>query len=459
MDAIQGETTTPPTQSFAVAATVTSVSQAIRFSCTALAWSLMAKGLGPRAFGQVQLAYVVPMWVAMFTNAGLPVASVYFLGQNTYSLAQICGLALSFSAVGSTFAIIALWSGHAFLAPLIKLSTPLYIVVLAGVPVQLLYSNFSAVLLGQRRFTEQAWVNIVQAVGLCSIAVPVVFLHSIGPVATSAALVGATGVTCGAQLWFVRGAFGWRNVLQPPPLLLRQAMRLGIRGYLANCFQFLNYRFDIVIVSHFVGQAALGLYAVAYTIAEMLWQIPQVVTTVLWPTTAASKWDEANVRTARILRLGVLMSLVCGLACFILTPLVPKFLGSRYHPSVALTWMLLPGAVAMVWAKIIASDLNGRGYPEYASRGSALGFVLAVGLDIALIPHFGVAAAALISSAVYIIQTIYFLTVFRRVTHVSLDAMIRPRFSDLAQFKDLRKLTAVLGVSWKSFGAMLKQKR
>jgi Na+-driven multidrug efflux pump len=80
--------------------------------------------------------------------------------------------------------------------------------------------------------------------------------------------------------------------------------------------------------------------------------------------------------------------------------------------------ILLVGVVALSVHKVLASDLSGRGMPQYPSLTSALALAATLTGDLLLIPRFGIVGAALASTLAYTLQTIVLLRIYTRLEHV-----------------------------------------
>jgi O-antigen/teichoic acid export membrane protein len=221
--------------------------------------------------------------------------------------------------------------------------------------------------------------------------------------------------------------------MQPSFKLIRECLEFGIRGYFANLAQFVTYRFDSFIVSYLLGMSALGIYAAAYTLAEMYSYLPSCLATVVFPATAASSIAEANWRTPRVSRISFAFVVLTSIIGGAVAPwLFPAILGPQFTYSVVLFWALLPGSVMLAGTKIITADLLGRGYPQYASRGALSGMVAIVVLDVWLIPKYGLLAAALSSSLVYGCQAMYWVRCLGRVTGLKTSELIVMTGDDLS---------------------------
>src|SRR5205823_4309376 len=82
------------------------------------------------------------------------------------------------------------------------------------------------------------------------------------------------------RLWR-RGYF--RGADRPSPRLARNVAAYGMRAELNSVTLLLNGRLDFIIVTALVGPAALGIYAVASRIAELLRLPALAINYVLYP--------------------------------------------------------------------------------------------------------------------------------------------------------------------------------
>jgi O-antigen/teichoic acid export membrane protein len=420
-----------------------------------LAWAVIARTSGHKVLGEIQDTFLFASEAIMFCNLGLTIPIIYFTGQKRYPLPMIVGNAVTWAIAASAGTVGLLWLGRSVFARLLPISPALYLTGLAWILPLLLFNYLNSILLGEKRFGELVWISLIQgSVNLIAVSVA---SFSLGFNAKGLILVLMFVTTLGVvlQLWFLRGAWKFAQLL-PSRALVRDSLSMGLRAYFANMTQFMTYRFDSFIVGYISGSGPLGLYAVAYTIAEMLWYVPQIMATVLLPTTASSKSDEANWRTAYVCRLALMIGLLSGAGCFVAAPwLIPAFLGVKFSYSVSLLWLLLPGTIAFVYAKILSADLLGRGHPEYTSWGSFFSMIATLGLDVLLIPRFGVAAAAAISSVVYAAQAAYLIGCFRRATRVAIASILIPRRADWIGLRELN-LVRLPRVCWQSVALAAK---
>lgn len=412
-------------------------SQLARYGFTLATWGVIARLLGPKVLGEVQVAYLVPGWVLLLTNLGLPIANIYFLSKRAYPLSRILGNVLLRWVIESCAVVPVLLLARGLVLKYVPLSTHVYFVVVGWIPLQILHSYLTSVLTAQMRFYQQFWINVVQGIVVMIAVLVAVVGFAMGTAGAVAGLVTATCAVVVLEVWFLRDGFAMQG-MQPPFKLIRECLGFGIRGYFANLAQFVTYRFDSFIVSYLLGMSALGIYAAAYTVAEMFSYLPSCLATVVFPATAASSIAEANWRTARVSRIAFAFVVLASIVGAAVAPwLYPALLGSQFTYSFVLFWALLPGSVMLAGTKIITADLLGRGFPQYASRGSLSGMVAIVVLDVWLIPKYGLLAAALSSSLVYGCQAVYWVRCLGRVTGLKTRELLVVRGDDLSVIASL----------------------
>jgi O-antigen/teichoic acid export membrane protein len=106
-----------------------------------------------------------------------------------------------------------------------------------------------------------------------------------------------------------------------------------------------------------------------------------------------------------VLVLAAILSLVAPLA-------VRGYLGGEYARMPAVTWLLMPGAIALSGSKVLANELTARGYPGINTIISALGAVTILVLDVLLIPRLGIVGAAAASASGYVASFVLTLWAF-----------------------------------------------
>jgi len=193
-----------------------------------------------------------------------------------------------------------------------------------------------------------------------------------------------------------------------------ETLAFGIRGQAGNLLQFVSYRFDVMLVSLWVGQAALGVYAVGVLFAEALWLLPNALGTVLLSHTARSSKEEADRRISLVFPFTFWLVIAgAGVLSVVAWLAANTYLGRAYAQVPLVTWALMPGAIALSGTKILSNDLTGRGFPGITTVIAACTMLITVIGDILLIPKHGIMGAAVASSIGYSASLVLTINAFR----------------------------------------------
>lgn len=303
-------------------------------------------------------------------------------------------------------------------------------------PPTLLADYLRALLAARRDLRQVAISQSVQAVTQLLLAIALVLLLRQGVLgAVWAAVVGAW-LGFGWTLWAVWPLGGFAPRFDGD--VLRPLLGLGLRGHVGNVVQTFNYRLDTLIVQSLLGQAAVGLYATGVALAEMVWYAPNAISAALLPQIAATRDHHATPRIARI----TLLLTLCG-AIGLLAVAWPALalLRPLYLPIMEPMAVLLVGIVALSIHKVLASDLSGRGMPQYPSITSSVALLVTLVADLLLIPQLGILGAALASTLAYVAQTVLLVRIYTRLTNVSARALLVPQSADFTLYRRWRQGT------------------
>jgi O-antigen/teichoic acid export membrane protein len=381
----------------------TFIYQGLGLALGLLSGVVVARWLGPTAKGAIALYTVIAGFLSLIGNMGLGLANVHLTGSRQLDPSRAWANSLWFSLLaGSLLAV-----GTVFLFPIlgIAIKRPIDMglmgIALFGVPLLLLF-DYQANLL--RGAGDIRGYNITG------------FIRQAGRFALLALLVAGMGGQVGPALWSANISLAlcllWggyrlhRSVgisLRPSWRGFKQSLSYGLKGQLGQIVQFFNYRLDMILLAAFWTNREVGIYATAVFLAELIWQIPAAVSTVLLP--AVSSADDslqAAALSIMAIRHTVFWSLAAALVLGLASePLVTLLYGENFSGSVWPLRVLLLGIVLLSPAKLVVSHLAGAGKPQYVTYLALSGLGLTVLLDLALIPHFGIMGAAWASAMAY----------------------------------------------------------
>lgn len=411
--------------------TMTLATRILVFAFSLLTNVIVARALGPAGRGVYTLAVLGPSVMVLFANFGIGNALCYHVSRRTFELDRV---------IPHTIAMTVLLGSGAFLV-LLAVVVPFGAVLLPGIEVRLvligaaaiplsLYFYFSiAVFQGLQRFVDFNVMYLVSACALLVLLAPLVVLHW----GVTAAVVAwsLSWIPTAAAGLYLMGRCG-RLGLGFDGQVFTTFFRFGIVGYLGYVTNFFNYRFDSFLVNAFGSASQVGYYAVAVSLAEVLWYIPTAAATVLAPRVAEVPGVEADRVTAAVGRVVLGMTLPAAFALAVSAPfLVPVMFGARFAPSVRAVWLLLPGVVAISVARVLSGYLLGRNRQRVDLLAAASGLAVTIALDVAFIPRYGFAAAALVSSLAYTVMLAVDLAWVLRNSTITPRELLLPTWSDV----------------------------
>ncbi|MEZ5046872.1 MAG: oligosaccharide flippase family protein [Chitinophagaceae bacterium] len=214
-------------------------------------------------------------------------------------------------------------------------------------------------------------------------------------------------------------------------------------AWLCNAFQFLSYKIDFWIISAYHGNADLGIYSVGVSLVQMLWLLPNAVTTVLY--TYMSGYNEKKSEELTVMISGVIfwIALLGGiLFAALLYFLIPIIYGVEFKNAVWVVFLTMPGVILMAYPIILSTFFASKGKIIYNLYSTLICFIVIILFDFILIPTYSMYGAAIASAFAYasyiITHTFLFLKKFDK----------EQRYSFLSFFKiDIKKLIHEFNIS------------
>jgi O-antigen/teichoic acid export membrane protein len=380
---------------------------------------LVARTGGPAAVGTLALLRVLPWFTGLLLSCGLYGAAPYFLSgpcraEPRYR-STLIAMAVAAGVVGA-----ALWAAASpLIGPALLQELSPMLVLAAGimVPTQLLETAAKACSQG---FDDLAGSNRIIVLEEL-LFVPFYGLLVAAGASPYVAMIVALplGDVCNAtqgwiRLWR-RGYF--RGAGRPSPRLARNVAAYGTRAELNSVTLLLNGRLDFIIVTALVGPAALGIYAVASRIAELLRLPALAINYVLYPAYARLSRPAAVVEARTALRRTWWVPAALAVPVAAAAPVVlPLVYGPAFRAAIIPTWILLVGMAGGSVYGVLSAFLSGIGRPGLTSIAQAAGLVVTVALDLTLIPHLGITGAATASTFAYLTTAGVLFACFRMTT-------------------------------------------
>lgn len=436
---------------FAIDSLISFSTQIVIFGLAFISSILISRLLGPEGKGIYSFVFLVPIMTKTIITMGINSSNVYFIGGEKFPENRIIGNAFFYSiCIGGGVAIILI-----ILVPFINkyflhnISNVYFYLTISTIPILLLIENIYYVLLAKRKMIELSWFRLVQPV--IYIIALLFFINRASLSIIDAIIANILGIL---STIFLGSYFFLKNKYLTGLItdinIFKEMINFGVKQHLGTVSQLLNYRIDMFIIAAMLTPADLGLYSISVLIAETIWYLPNSIGQVLFAKTASEKIEDADYFTPLVCRSVIFVSFFACTVLFLISDfIIPLLFTSMFLSSVMALKLLLPGIFFFSISKILAQDLVGRGFPQYASVAATISLVAIIMFDLSLIPRFGINGASVASTISYFLSAIIILYMFKKKSQVKLWDILIIKANDLEEYKRI--------ISY--FIAMLKAKK
>lgn len=209
----------------------------------------------------------------------------------------------------------------------------------------------------------------------------------------------------------------------------RDMWRYGRWVFLNQILFFLTYRGDNVIIGKFLGTRALGLYMLAYSIAEIVTlEIGNVLAGIAFPAYSRIQGEEERVRRAHLKTVQFVASIAIPVGvvlCVFAVPITGVVLGARWLDAASVLPYLAVAGSARALAMTGMAIFNARGQPAFSFRMSFVSVGVTYALMFPLMAIMGLKGVALAIAAGQVGQLVPYAVYTRRTVGVGLTELAR----------------------------------
>lgn len=363
------------------------VAKALNFA----AFVYLARILGVAQFGVLEFANALLTWFLLLGDAGVEVWATREAAQ-TRDLPALAGRILPLRFVISLAAFAALLLTLPLLPDEPRLKT---LLVLFGLSIFMQAGNLKWVFMGREQMARVAGGLVIsQIIFAISVFLLVPTADRILWVAGLKVASDAALAVYFAQLFFKenpgRVTFDFRGGLA----ILRPAATIGT----SQAMGLLNYNFDSIMLGFLRGVREVGWYNAAYKPVTIALALPLTYFIGLFPALSRT-WAEGphafRPLVTKSFRLCCIFAIPLGIGGTLLAkPIVGLLFGADYAESVLPFQILVWSAVFVVLRGSYRHSLNAAGEQNLDLRCAITSAALNVGLNLLLIPKFGMAGSA-----------------------------------------------------------------
>lgn len=386
---------------------------------------LLARYLGPRDFGELNALLAYFTLALIVGSFGLDQLALRDLAREERPSDSVfhtlVGLRLAASVImGGALALIGWLLGGPGFKHLLILGIAL---IPAGVG-----SVHAAGFQARERFGDPAVAATIAAAVMLAAGLAGIFLGA----SLSFFLWGVVGAETSRALWLFSRAhgqgWGWRR-LDIDWGFARRAVGASASYWVLAVLGVIYFRIDLVMLDAMVGGEAVGHYASAYRIMDVLALAPALLTGVLFPRFARLQVsDPAGARRLYLSTVRLLVwtgLLIAGVGALLASPLLTFLFSTAYvDATLSLLWLML-ALVLVFWHAPNATILftGGRLGPVASLSVVTAGFNVVV--NWLVIPQYGAAGAAATTAASELLSLVIFTPMVCRRLGISAGVYLR----------------------------------
>lgn len=399
---------------------------------------IVARVLGPEKNGVIAALLVYPSLFMSVGSLGIRQSTTYFLGKAIFTEAQIKKAIAQIWLFTTLFSIA---SCFLLLRYLSDVGDNMWYIVLALCPIPFaLFNTYnSGLFLGKNQIGTFNKINWIPTVVVLVITAILVLWLSTGIQGYLIALI--VGPLIISAILLFKNKFIEAFSLEVNWVIIKRMLSLGSIYALALMVINLNYRIDVILLDKLSTAFETGIYAKGVSITEYLWQIPMLLSTVVFARSAVSKNDKMfSLKVAQLLRLSFLVIGLGALILFLCSEfIIVLMFGEAFIKSVEVLNVLLPGVVLLTIFKVINMDLSGKGKPWISLKAMLPALMINIVLNFILIPKYGAYGAALASTISYSLASVLFITFYSKATHIPIATLMRYRKTDFQPLVQILK--------------------
>ena len=400
---------------------------------------VIARIYGAEGNGSYTVSLLLPTLLASLLNLGIAPANVYFLATGKVSAnAAWCSTLKLFSVIAPIGLILG-WIAISCYSDKLMPGIPLHLLAISllAFPLLLMQSLISSFFQGLQKFKQFNLLQLLHPSLTLSGVVLATLLDAESFTWLLVAHLIATTATAIVAYCALRPLI-IGNKQKPEGNYELRIVNYGYKAHLSNILAFANYKADIFLVNFFMGPSGAGIYIVAVQLTERLWLLSQAVSTVLLPRLSelSNDDDKRAIITPLITRWVLLTTLIAGgVLAIVASPLIQIVFGSEFIAAFPPLLLLLPGVILGSASRVLANDIAARGRPELNMYTSVIVVAVNISMNIALIPNFGIAGAAIATTIAYSLNLAMRLAIHHLLTGIDIADNLIIRKDDLVQLK------------------------
>ncbi|WP_256003246.1 flippase [Pedobacter deserti] len=397
---------------------------------------ITARYLGPENNGIISAITIYPSLIMNLASLGIRQATTYFVGRDEYDLKEIYSSILAIWIFTSSVSIAVCYFAIRYFSDQGGLSNTLIILAVIGIPFSLYNTYVSGIFLGRQNIKEFNRINWLPAANNLVFTFLFVVIFPFGIAGSMFATFLAVFI-----LPFVLAIKVTKMVPFQPKFnfsLIKKMISLGVIYAVALLVMQLNYKADIILLDKLSTPYELGIYTKGANIVEYLWQVPMLLSTVIFSRSAAAKDSRAfSIKVTLLLKVAIVIIFFASLLLYFLSPFIIRTLfGEQFSGSINVLQVLIPGVLLHTVFLVLNMDMAGKGKPWLSMKAMVPAVILNVVFNLIWVPRYGAIGASLSSVISYSLSALLFLFIYSREAKISVKEIITFSGSDRIFFQE-----------------------
>lgn len=390
---------------------------------------VLARWLGAADLGLYQMVLTVQGIAMLVATLGIPAALIKYVAEykdNKEKLTQTVSSGLLSSILFGILVGILLYALSGTLAGLFDMPELAHLLkILAfALPFTSLLEALLGLFNGLREMKTYAYLMILRS--LLMILFIITFVR-LGFGVEGAVLGIALSVIGGCVFGLYRSRRFVHLNLQGFIQNIKKLVSFGSQMFGANAMGLTLAYTDIILIGYFLAAKDVGYYSVAVSLSMFFLIVPQAIQRITYPTTS-EYWSKNNYQALQTMldksmkySACILLPLGLGVGFFVKEIITTIFGGEFIYAVLPLCILLIARVIRGGTIVPIGGSFSGVGRPDLALKLGAISATTNIGLNILLIPRFGIVGAAVATTASLLLGTIIFLALMPRILKVKID--------------------------------------
>lgn len=358
-------------------------------------------------------------------NMGMGTSTVYYLSKESSKRQEIISSTTFFSLASGIFWIGISWILMSVFHVHYSMPLPFSSITIAVIIVEMLTIGYN-ILLGTGRSKIFNLITLLQVIIQCTLLILFLSVYSDKLNAAVNSYLFAVGFTLIVTFFlifhkdhfkisFFNSTFG-------------KQLTFGLGSWYPGVIYLVNLRLNFFMIQHFMGTSSGGIFSLSLMIAELLWFIPDSISTILLPAMSGSENKNIHFGNA-VCRYTIIAS--SALLMFVAVSGTVLFLTfTNYRMSLQPFLLLLPGVFLFSICKLLSTLITANGKLAISNISSSIILIVNVTGCFLLIPHFGIKGAAIATSLGYLTGTAIAVFYYANLTKSKLSDFLIPKRED-----------------------------